>query len=43
MTEADARALLHNWPGVGGLEARIAGTGGADRGAGIVGVTHEFP
>ena len=25
MTEADARVLLHNWPGVGGLEAWIAG------------------
>jgi hypothetical protein len=25
MTEADARVLLHNWPGVGGLEASIAG------------------
>jgi hypothetical protein len=24
MTEADARVLLHNWPGVGGLEAWIA-------------------
>jgi hypothetical protein len=23
--EADARVLLHNWPGVSGLEARIAG------------------
>jgi len=23
MTEADARVLLHNWPGVGGLEAWI--------------------
>jgi len=23
--EADARVLLHNWPGVGGLEAWIAG------------------
>ena len=25
MTEADARVLLHNWPGIGGLEAWIAG------------------
>jgi hypothetical protein len=25
MTEADARVLLHNWPGVGGLEAWVAG------------------
>jgi hypothetical protein len=25
MTEAAARVLLHNWPGVGGLEAWIAG------------------
>jgi hypothetical protein len=25
MTEADARALLRDWPGVGGLEAWIAG------------------
>jgi hypothetical protein len=25
MTGADARVLLHNWPGVGGLEAWIAG------------------
>ena len=25
MTEADARILLRDWPGVGGLEAWIAG------------------
>ena len=25
MTEADVRVLLHNWPGVGGLEAWVAG------------------
>jgi hypothetical protein len=25
MTEAEAHVLLHNWPGVGGLEAWIAG------------------
>jgi hypothetical protein len=25
MTEADARDLLRDWPGVGGLEAWIAG------------------
>jgi hypothetical protein len=25
MTEADARVLLRDWPGVGGLEAWIAG------------------
>jgi hypothetical protein len=25
MTEADARVLLNNWPGGGGLEAWIAG------------------
>jgi hypothetical protein len=25
MTGADARVLLHNWPGIGGLEAWIAG------------------
>jgi hypothetical protein len=25
MTEADARVLLHNWPGVGDVDAWIAG------------------
>jgi hypothetical protein len=25
VTEADARVLLHDWPGLGGLEAWIAG------------------